>query len=48
MREPVGFELSADTTPQEWAEYEAQASAGQCAGRIWRADDGAVYFYIGS
>jgi len=46
MREPVGFELSADTTPQEWAEYEAQASAGQASGRIYRADDGAVYFYV--
>lgn len=48
MREPVGFELGADTTAEQWADYEAQASDGQCSGRIYRADDGAVYFYIGS
>lgn len=48
MREPVGFELGPDATAEQWAEYEAQCEAGQCSGRLFRADDGAVYYYIGS
>lgn len=48
MREPVGFELGPNTTAEQWADYEAQSEAGQCSGRIFRADDGTVYFYIGS
>lgn len=48
MREPVGFELGPDTTPEQWADYETQSREGNCAGRIFRADDGRVFFYIGS
>lgn len=48
MREPVGFELGPDTTAEQWADYEAQANAGQCSGRIYRAADGQVYFYCGT
>jgi hypothetical protein len=40
-------DISADSTPEDWAEYERRASEGQCAGRIFRADDGKVYFYCG-
>lgn len=47
MREPVGFELGPGTTPEQWAEYEKQCEAGQCAGRIFRADDGEIYFSVG-
>jgi len=38
--------LSADMSDEQWAEYEAKARAGKCAGRIYRADDGWVYFSI--
>ena len=48
MREPVGFDLGPQTTDAEWQEYERQCEAGQCSGRIYRGDDGRVYFYIGS
>lgn len=48
MREPVGFELGPDTTPEQWADYREQSESGHCSGRIWRNDDGRVYFYIGS
>lgn len=47
MREPVGFELGPGTTAEQWAEYERQSCEGQCAGRIFRAGDGRIYFYIG-
>lgn len=47
MREPVGFELGPETTPEQWAEYQEQSEAGQVCGRIFRADDGAVYWYCG-
>lgn len=30
-----------------WQDYEQSSQAGQCAGRIFRADSGEVYFYIG-
>jgi len=48
MREPVGFELGPDTTPEQWVEYQAQCDAGQCSGRLFRADDGSIYFCVGS
>jgi hypothetical protein len=48
MREPVGFELGPNTTAEQWADFEAQASAGQCSGRIYRGTDGQIYFDIGS
>ena len=32
----------------DWQAYEQASQAGQCAGRIFKADDGSVYFYIGS
>lgn len=48
MREPVGFELGADSTPEQWADYRAQCEAGNCAGRLFTGTDGNVYFDIGS
>jgi len=48
MREPVGFELSASSTPEQWADYQKQAEAGQVSGRLFKAKDGQVYFYIGN
>ena len=47
MREPVGFELGPDTTPEQWDEYERQSEAGQVAGRIFKGTDGKIYFYCG-
>lgn len=47
MREPVGFELGPDTTPEQWADYQRQSEAGQIAGRIFKGTDNRVYFYIG-
>lgn len=41
-------DIGPETTPEQWAEYEARATEGQCPSRIFRADDSAVYFYIGS
>lgn len=48
MREPVGFELSADSTPEQWAEYQEQSEVGTVSGRLFKSDSGRVYFYIGS
>ena len=31
----------------DWATYQEMSEAGQCAGRIFRADDGQIYFYVG-
>ena len=48
MREPVGFELTASSTREQWADYQAQAEAGQVSGRLFKADDERVFFYIGN
>lgn len=48
MREPVGFELTAASTPEQWADYQAQAEAGQVSGRLFKADTGRIFFYIGN
>lgn len=48
MREPVGFELGADSTDEDWAEYQRQAEQGQVAGRLFKGTDSEIYFYIGS
>ena len=41
-------DLSPDSDDADWIAYEARAAAGQCAGNIFRADDGDVYYYIGN
>ena len=41
-------DLSPDSDDADWIAYEARAAAGQCASNIFRADDGAVYYWIGS
>lgn len=48
MREPVGFELGADTTDEQWEDYQRQSEAGQVAGRLFKGTDGEIYFYCGS
>ena len=48
MREPVGFELSANSDSAQWAEYEKQSSEGNVSGRLFKGVDGKIYFYIGS
>lgn len=48
MREPVGFELGAHSGAAEWAEYQRQSENGQVAGRLFRGENGEIYFYIGS
>ena len=30
-----------------WEEYEEMSHAGQCAGNLFRGDDGAIYYYLG-
>jgi len=40
-------ETGMNTDVFDWQEYEAQAHAGMIAGRMFRGDDGEVYFYIG-
>jgi hypothetical protein len=30
-----------------WSEYEAQCSEGQCSSRIFKGDDNQVYYYMG-
>ena len=47
MREPVGSDLSAETTDEQWADFEQQCQNCTCAGRIFRGDNGRVYFNIG-
>ncbi len=36
-----------DWTDEEWKIYEECAQCGAVSSRLYRADDGAVYFYIG-
>jgi len=38
----------ADFADWDWAQYEKDCEAGRIAGRIFRADDGRVFFYIGN
>lgn len=46
MREPCGFELNSESTDAEWSDYEQQCESGKCAGRIFRGDNGRVYFSL--
>ena len=39
-------DLVPDMTAGAWAEYEALAQAGQCAGTMYRATDGEVYYAL--
>ena len=44
MREPVGFELGANSTDADWAAYQAQSEAGNVSGRLFKAEDGDIYW----
>ena len=46
MREPVGFELTPASDAAQWAEYARQASEGNVSGRLFRGDDGRVFWDI--
>ena len=46
MRAPVGFELNSESTDAEWSDYEQQCQEGNCAGRIFRGDNGRIYFSL--
>jgi hypothetical protein len=35
-------------TGTSWAEYEEAAQAGRVGGNLWRADDGRIFYYVGS
>jgi hypothetical protein len=48
MREPVGFDLGAESTDEQWAEYQKQSEDGNVSGRLFKSADGEIYFYIGS
>lgn len=39
-------EAGLDVEAPDWQQYEADATAGQCSGNIWRAEDGRVYFCL--
>lgn len=41
-------EAGLDTAAPDWDEYESGASDGQYSGRIFKGDDGQIYYYIGS
>lgn len=45
IREAFG---DAEPAEWDWQEYEKDAQAGRIAGRLFRADDGRVFFYIGN
>lgn len=45
MRE---MDFDPDWSDDDWSAYQKEAEAGQLSGRIYRGDDGRVYFYIGS
>ena len=47
MREPIGFEIGPDTTDEQWREYEHMSEEGQVSGRLYRGDDGNIYWSIG-
>lgn len=48
MREPVGFELGAHSDDARWAEYQKQSEEGNVSGRLFRGDDGEIYWSIES
>lgn len=39
-------DIGPDSSPADWAEYESRASEGIVPSRIWRNDDGRVYFSL--
>lgn len=39
-------DIGPDSTPADWAEYELRANDGIVPSRIWRDDDGRVYFSL--
>lgn len=41
-------EAGLDTSAPDWVEYENGAEAGAHAGRIFRGDDGQIYYYVGN
>lgn len=41
-------EAGLDCDSPDWDQYQQDSEAGHVAGRLFRADDGRVYFYIGS
>lgn len=36
-----------DEGEPDWDAYTARSEAGQCSGRIYRGDDGKIWFYVG-
>lgn len=46
LREPVGFELTPASGAEQWAEYARQAADGLVAGRLFRDDNGRVFWDI--
>jgi len=38
--------LDANSTPEDWAKYETDASAGLVPGSLYRTDDGQVFFSL--
>ena len=40
-------ELDCYSSDEDWAEYERRAEAGDISSRLFRGDDGRIYYYIG-
>lgn len=38
----------AEFSEWDWADYQERAESGSIAGRIWKGEDGRVFFYIGN
>lgn len=47
MREHPDFELSPQSTVEEWEAFEAAANEGRISGGIFKGDDGEIYFMMG-
>lgn len=42
----AGFDSLESMTPEDWAEYEAESTAGKVSGNLFRSDSGEVFFSL--
>lgn len=48
MRNVPGIDMGPHMSEDDWSEYAEMSEAGIVSGSIFRADDGRIYWYIGS
>jgi hypothetical protein len=41
-------DIGPDSDAEAWTLYEIAATAGRCTGRIFRGDNGEIYYYLGT